>query len=279
MALGLGGGNRGISYLRSLINGVISSIKTSWSATPLDTNLASEKLVKDSLDLKADIAPANGATSALRALFVARGATYNGNGTYTLNELILTESEITRIFLAHTLLDSFTLNGMISSENNIKTNYTPNLVTYTSKYNADGFCVGNGVIQVLTFAAIPNNNNRAYFSSMKNAFRFCGVLSKINVVCDVSSVTSFSGSFVGLYAFANFEFYGVKVNIAFPHSPLITLASLTYLVTNRANGTTRFTITVHATVWEKLNDAVNYPEWNALLVDAAANQYIDFASA
>lgn len=55
MALGLGGGNRGISYLRSLINGVIGSIKTSWTATPLDTNLASEKLVKDSLDLKAEV--------------------------------------------------------------------------------------------------------------------------------------------------------------------------------------------------------------------------------
>jgi len=51
------------------------------------------------------------------------------------------------------------------------------------------------------------------------------------------------------------------------------------MVANRANGTTRITITVHATVWSKLNDAVNYPEWNALLVDAVANQYIDFASA
>ena len=39
----------------------------------LNTNIPSEKLVKDSLDLKADITPANGSTSALRALFIARG--------------------------------------------------------------------------------------------------------------------------------------------------------------------------------------------------------------
>jgi hypothetical protein len=257
----------------------LAKIVTTWTATTLDTNIPSEKLVKDSLNLKADITPANGSTSALRALFVARGATYNVNGTYTLNELILTESEITRIFLAQSLLDSFTLNGMISSIHNIKTNYTPNLMTYSSKYNADGFCIGNDVIQVITFAAIPSNGNRAWFSSMTSAFRFCGSLSKINVVCDVSSVTSFAGSFASLPAFANFEFFGVKVNIAFPASPLLSLASLQYLVTNRGNGTTRRTITVHPTVWAKLNDAVNYPTWNALLVDAVNNQHIDFASA
>lgn len=84
MALGLGGGNRGISYLRSLINGVIGSIKTTmtgnetsttallvakaiydwavgkfidlakivttWTATPLDTNIPSEKLVATFID-------------------------------------------------------------------------------------------------------------------------------------------------------------------------------------------------------------------------------------
>jgi hypothetical protein len=71
----------------------------------------------------------------------------------------------------------------------------------------------------------------------------------------------------------------IKVSLSFGSSPLLSLASLQYLVTNRANGMSRITITVHATVWAKLNDAVNYPTWNALLVDAVNNKYIDFASA
>jgi hypothetical protein len=49
----------------------LTKIVTSWNATTLNTNIPSEKLVKDSLNLKADITPANGSTSALRALFVS----------------------------------------------------------------------------------------------------------------------------------------------------------------------------------------------------------------
>ena len=72
--------------------------------------------------------------------------------------------------------------------------------------------------------------------------------------------------------------YQLKVSFSFAWSPLLSLASLQYLVNNRANGTTRITITVHPTVWSKLNNADDYQEWNALLVDAY-NQNIDFASA
>ena len=65
--------------------------------------MPSEKLVKDSLDLKADITPANGSTSALRALFIARGydsvayhCVYNTNtGFYEMNGLTdLTEVDV-----------------------------------------------------------------------------------------------------------------------------------------------------------------------------------------
>jgi len=71
----------------------------------------------------------------------------------------------------------------------------------------------------------------------------------------------------------------LKVDFSFAWSPLLSLESLQYLVNNRANGTTRITITVHPTVWSKLNDADDYPDWNAFWADAVANEYIDFASA
>ena len=89
MGLGLSGGSRGLSKLKKLVVGIASSIKTTmtgnetsttallaakaiydwavgkfidltkivttWTATTLNTNIPSEKLVKDSLNLKAEI--------------------------------------------------------------------------------------------------------------------------------------------------------------------------------------------------------------------------------
>ena len=97
--------------------------------------------------------------------------------------------------------------------------------------------------------------------------------------CTIASVTNAENCFTLCAKLEEAYIQILKVNFSFAWSPLLSLASLQYLVTNRDNGTTIITITVHADVWAKLTDSVNYPEWNALLVDAGANQYIDFASA
>jgi len=70
----------------------------------------------------------------------------------------------------------------------------------------------------------------------------------------------------------------LKANISFQWSPLLSLASLQYLIQYRANGTTPITITVHPTVFAKLTDNTNYPTWYAVNQDALT-KYITFASA
>jgi len=87
-------------------------------------------------------------------------------------------------------------------------------------------------------------------------------------------------AFNGCTALITAPIKNLKVSFSFGSSPLLSLASLQYLVTNRANGTTPITITVHADVFAKLTSTdPQYAEWNAFWADAVANEYIVFASA
>lgn len=67
----------------------------------------------------------------------------------------------------------------------------------------------------------------------------------------------------------------LKVPISFQDSPLISLASLQYLVTTAAN-TSAITVTVHPTTYAKLTDTSN-TQWHAVLTSAAAKN-ISFAT-
>lgn len=69
---------------------------------------------------------------------------------------------------------------------------------------------------------------------------------------------------------------GVKYDISFSDSPLISLESLQFMITNAAN-TSPITVTVHADVYAKIQDETN-AEWHALIETAAAKQ-ITFATA
>jgi len=254
----------------------------SWAATPSNDNIPSEKLVKDSLDLKADITPANGSTSALRALFTSvpnANCVYNtATGYYEMNGITdLTEAQLRAAYPI--VFNGSDFRGLMRYVD-IRTNFPVQVTSHTTdvKFNLSKFCIGSN-IEVFAFWSVPALGNKVYVSSLANSFRYCNNLKKIIGVLDVSGVDNFYGSFFSIPAFEQIELLGLKANIEFVSSPLLNFYTLQYMVANRANGTTRITITVHATVWSKLNDAVNYPEWNALLVDAVANQYIDFASA
>lgn len=270
----------------------LSKLVTSWSATPLDTNLASEKLVKDSLNLKADIDPANGATSALRALFIARGyykhtntyyCVYNdATGYYEMNGLTdLTEAQMVDIYINTAVQINIgimdTTPFLCMSYSNIRTSFPRTTTT-----GSDGTNDTNRFRRCDKLEVYKNYQNHGHISfSCQKMFIGCLKLHTVDFL-NLQNITNVNNAFdcfaecVKL-ATANVKY--LKVAFSFKDCPLLSLASLQYLVTNRNNGTTRITITVHATVWSKLNDSVNYPEWNALLVDAVANQYIDFASA
>lgn len=264
-----------------------TKLVTSWSGTPSDENIPSEKLVKDSLNLKADITPANGSTSALRELFIARGydgttyhCVYNTNtGFYEMNGLTdITEAEMIKIYNRSNYTTA--MSGYFSSD------------YFKARTNFPILSQGSAVFD-FTYITEMNSNLIAFevvttmyegfgrISNLRYAFNGCTNLVSIKIlnITQCTTAATVQSAFQGCSALVTCLLYKTKIGISFAWSPLLSLASLQYLVTNRANGTTRITITVHATVWSKLNDAVNYPEWNALLVDAVNNQFIDFASA
>lgn len=292
MALGLGGGNRGISYLRSLINGVIGSIKTSWSAIPLDTNLASEKLVKDSLDLKADITPANGSTSALRALFIARGyykqtntyyCVYNdATGYYEMNGLNdLTEAQMVDIYLYTSV--QINIGGVGASPTLVNAMYS-NIRTTFPRTTLSGYDTTSDINRFRGCDKLEVYKNYQSYGHISyncpSMFNECSELHTVDFInlTLITNVSYVADCFTGCVKLATANVKYLKVSFSFKDCPLLSLASLQYLVTNRANGTNQITITVHPTVLGYLNDAVGHQAWNDLLVDAVNNQHINFAS-
>jgi hypothetical protein len=253
----------------------LSKIVTAWTATTLNTNIPSEKLVKDSLNLKADIEPANGATSALRALFVSRGAVYNTNtGYYELNNLTdITELEMIQCYNDSQGIRNSNLSGIFgfasSSARTIFALKSRIAVTQNMSY----IFQFNATIESFVWSITQP------VSTYVSAFHGCTALKYLEYINLASASTNVSNMLKNCSSLVSCKIYNIVQNISFDSSPLLSLASLQYIITNRANGTSRITITVHPTVWGYLNDAVGHQTWNALLVDAVNNQCIDFAYA
>ncbi len=243
--------------------------------------------------IKADITPATGATSALRALFIARGyykanntyyCVYNENtGYYEMNGLTnITEAQMIDIYINTAI--QINLGSGSSSYSFLNLSYS-NIRTSFPRNTRFGYDTTNDYGRFLdcNYLEVYKNYQTYGHTSIHCGMMFygCTVLHTINFInLDLITNASYTSScFAHCFALITAKIKSLRVNFSFAWSPLLSLESLQYLITNRANGTTRITITVHATVWGYLNNAVNYPAWNALLVDAVANQYIDFASA
>ena len=271
----------------------ISAIKTFYDwATGLFATITN-------LNTKADISPANGSTSALRALYIARswnraaggGAeryelTYNSaTGYYEMYGINdLTEADVAEIYISSMpFLSTASTPGVATFEGvlayrNCRTNFPLNYFSQFYQCTIRYLAQENKKIEKFIHGGFYGGMRPA---NIANAFNGCIKLNEVSVL-DLQHITTtpvVDNAFLNCAALITAPIKNLKVDFSFAWSPLLSLASLQYLVTNRLNGTTRITITVHADVWAKLNDATNYPTWNALLVDAVNNQYIDFASA
>lgn len=112
-------------------------------------------------------------------------------------------------------------------------------------------------------------------------FRLCTKLKKIVGVVNVSSITEpMNNTFDGSTLLESVSIYRLATSISFASCPLISLASLQYLVTNASSSipaSAPITVTVHADVYAKLTDTAQ-TDWHAVLTAAAAKN-IAFASA
>lgn len=122
------------------------------------------------------------------------------------------------------------------------------------------------------------NNSSAYVKSMRYAFSRCMNLRKILGGLRVSPIAAEDKAHMAFElcnALEDVNLRELKVSISFQDSPLLSLASLQYLVTNAAN-TSAITVTVHPTTYAKLTDTSN-TQWHAVLTSAASKN-ISFAT-
>ena len=105
-------------------------------------------------------------------------------------------------------------------------------------------------------------------------FNYC--IKLVTVYGEINIKETGNISYSNLPALVTIKFLNLSANFKIADSPLLSLDSLSYLVTNAANGTTAITVTVHPDIYAKLTDTSN-TEWHAVLTAAVAKN-ISFAT-
>lgn len=144
-------------------------------------------------------------------------------------------------------------------------------------YELDTFCLNNHELVVFVLA---RENTHFYMSKCYRCFMNCRKLREIRGVihCNGKSMgfaSPGSPTFEGCRALESVKIYNLAENVRFEDSPLLSLESLSYIVTNAVNQRV-ITITVHPDVYAKLTDPDN-AEWYAINTAAQAKQ-IAFAT-
>lgn len=214
-----------------------------------------------------------------RALYVAAGAVYNEQtGFYELNGLTdITEDQMREIYVKTNEMDKY---GDLTSSYpgaKIRTNLGFYENTYRFQKSISIFdAFRDSQFEVLKLGT-NSLNYQTPVSNVNLAFTACRKLTKIIGGLDFSKITSnVNYTFRSCEKLNSVFIKNLKISIPFSNSPLLSLESLQYLITNAAN-TSAITVTVHADVYAKIQDETQ-TEWHALITSAQEKQ-ITFATA
>lgn len=211
-----------------------------------------------------------------RALYVAAGAVYNQNtGFYELNGLTdITEEQMKVIYVQTNHMDYIENMKDVFSTLNFRTNlgFKQARRVNNRTFNLKNAFRENINLEVLRLGNGTNDNWVMKCSDMQDFVTYCSNLKEIigYIECPVAV------NFLRTPLLEEIRFKNIVRNFGIKYSPLISLESLQYLITNAAN-TSPITVTVHADVYAKIQDETN-AEWHALIETAAAKQ-ITFATA
>lgn len=217
-----------------------------------------------------------------RALYVAAGAVYNEKtGFYELNGLTdITEEQMKVIYVHTNGMDR--LQSFIGSfaggtfRTNLGFNHSRAQTNNRSVNFYDSFRE-NKYLEVLRVSYQDTNVQRSLIiENFGFAFYFCAKLRKIIGIIRLYKSSGVTSAFDQCLELQDVKLYGLLTNISFAYSPLISIESLQYLITNAAN-TSPITVTVHADVYAKIQDE-SQVDWHALIEAATAKQ-ITFATA
>lgn len=243
------------------INDVISGINTG-----IEANAASISAVESNINT----------SQGNRALYVAAGAVYNEQtGFYELNGLTdITEEQMRNIYVKTNPSISLNDKAACFTNLNIRTNLP--FVSQSGYKTEDLQAIFSGCTN-LEVAFLAQANNSFYGSRYSYAFRSCTKLKTIlgNIVFGSTQVGVID-MFKNCNKLVTVNIKELNTSISFSDSPLLSLESLQYLITNAAN-TSAITVTVHADVYAKIQDEMQ-TEWHAL-VALAQEKNITFATA
>lgn len=211
-----------------------------------------------------------------RALYVAAGAVYNEKtGFYELNGLTdITEEQMKVIYVQTNHMDYIENMNDVFSNLNFRTNLGFKQIRRTNNriFNLKNAFRENVNLEVLKLGNSTNDIWVMKCSDMQDFVTYCSNLKKIIGYIECPVVVNF----LKTPLLEEIRFKNLVRNFGIKDSPLISLESLQYLITNAAN-TSPITVTVHADVYAKIQDETNV-EWHALLAAAEAKQ-ITFATA
>ena len=211
-----------------------------------------------------------------RALYVAAGAVYNQNtGFYELNGLTdITEEQMKVIYVQTNHMDYIENMNDAFSTLNFRTNLGFKQVRRVNNrtFNLKNAFRENKKLEVLKLGNSTNDNWVMKCSGIQDFVAYCSNLKEIigYIECPVAV------NFLSTPLLEEIRFKNIVRNFGIKDSPLISLESLQYLITNAAN-TSPITVTVHADVYAKIQDE-GQVDWHALIETAAAKQ-ITFATA
>ena len=221
-----------------------------------------------------------------RALYVAAGAVYNQNtGFYELNGLTdITEEQMKTIYLQTHVMDKLSSYYNIFASSTFRTNLGFNMgITQTNgrivSFRESFFYNQNLEVLRLSFGNNINETRMIRTDDMFYAFHGCKKLKRIIspiYVYDIKNKLYFDHTFSQCILLETALLYKLYASISFSDSPLLSLESLQYMITNAAN-TSPITVTVHADVYAKIQDE-SQADWHALIEAATAKQ-ITFATA
>lgn len=218
--------------------------------------------------------------TSVRELYISAGAVYNEQtGFYELNGLTdITEEQMRVIYNSYIMNlpnDATALFADFRGRTNIPFNGNPG--SWVSSVIMKFMCA-NTSMEVFAVGAngpqsyCTTNNANSMFYNCSNMREIVGSLNLIDISNDNNVANIFKNC--GKLRKANIK--NLKVNLSFANSPFISLESLQYLITNAAN-TSPITVTVHADVYNKIQDELQ-TDWHALIEAGTAKQ-ITFATA
>lgn len=211
-----------------------------------------------------------------RALYVAAGAVYNQNtGFYELNGLTdITEEQMRTIYVQTNHMDYIENMNDVFSGLNFRTNLGFKHVRRVNNrtFNLKNAFRENTNLEVLKLGNSTNDNWVMKCSDVQDFVAYCSNLKEIigYIECPVAV------NFLSTPLLEEIRFKNIVRNFGIKDSPLISLESLQYLITNAAN-TSPITVTVHADVYAKIQDETQ-TEWHALIA-SAQEKNITFATA